>query len=125
MAASSYYQPIGAAPRDGSWIRLYARHLRITSHTVRWWRGRKGPGWYNVAGERLKADVFDAWFPPRPATPAWCKVLGVSRTANRDEIVAAYRELAKVAHPDAGGTHEVMTALVRARDDALAAITSR
>jgi hypothetical protein len=33
--------------------------------------------------------------------------------------------VAKVAHPDAGGTHEVMTALVRARDDALAAITSR
>jgi hypothetical protein len=46
----------------------------ISSHTVRWWRGRKGPGWYNVAGERLTADVFDAWFPPQPAPPAWCKV---------------------------------------------------
>jgi curved DNA-binding protein CbpA len=50
------------------------------------------------------------------------EVLGVDRSAGRAEIVAAYRDKAKRAHPDAGGSHEAMTALVRARDQALAAI---
>jgi hypothetical protein len=46
-------------------------------------------------------------------------------TATRAQIVAAYWARAKVAHSDAGGSHEAMTALVRASDEALTAVTSR
>jgi hypothetical protein len=71
------------------------------------------------AGERLAAAVFDAWLPVKDAAPTWCDVLGLTRTASRAEIVAAYRDKAKLAHPDVGGSHEAMTALSRARDAAL------
>jgi hypothetical protein len=40
---------------------------------------------------------------------------------NRDAARAAYRELAKVHHPDAGGSHEDFVALKRAYDEAMTA----
>lgn len=42
--------------------------------------------------------------------------LGVPRDATRAEIRAAYKQRAKRAHPDAGGSTETFRALVRARD---------
>ncbi|MFA7250480.1 MAG: DnaJ domain-containing protein [Dehalococcoidia bacterium] len=56
-----------------------------------------------------------------PST-GWPAVLGVSQSASRDEIQAAYRAAAKTAHPDAGGSDAAMAALNRARDEALAAV---
>ncbi len=58
--------------------------------------------------------------PPASSSRHWSDVLGVGRTASRDDIERAFRERARKAHPDAGGTHEAMTALTRARDVALA-----
>jgi hypothetical protein len=118
-------QPLFTAPRDGTWIRCYSTRLRITSHAVRWTNGPKGLAWYGARGERLAADVFDAWLPVKDAAPAWCEVLGVDRAATLEQITAAYRERAKRLHPDVGGSHEGMTALTRARDEALAAISGR
>lgn len=38
-------------------------------------------------------------------------ILGVSRDASRDDIIAARRRLARSLHPDAGGTHGEMAAV--------------
>ncbi len=44
----------------------------------------------------------------------WWQVLGLEQTASQADIKAAYRELAKKAHPDTGGTHELFTQLQEA-----------
>lgn len=43
-------------------------------------------------------------------------VIGVDRTAEMDEIKAAYRAKASEHHPDRGGDHETMAALTVAYD---------
>jgi hypothetical protein len=59
---------------------------------------------------------------PAPgAAPDWWQVLGVSQTASRDEITAAYRRLASEAHPDKGGSAERMAAINAAREKGLTA----
>lgn len=50
---------------------------------------------------------------------AWWQVLGVEHNDGPDTINAAYRALAKQAHPDAGGSHERMVELNAARDAGL------
>lgn len=67
---------------------------------------------------------FDALPPPQQqvrAPKAWWEVLGVVSNATREQIEAAYRERAKRAHPDAGGSHAAMAELNAARDAALKA----
>jgi hypothetical protein len=119
-------QPVWTAPRDGSWVRIYAKRTGLISRPVQWRvSGVFGPGWYGARGFPLTSKLFDAWLPVEEAAPAWCEVLGVDRTATRAQIVAAYWGRAKAAHPDVGGSPEAMTALVRARDEALTAVTSR
>ena len=49
------------------------------------------------------------------------EVLGVRSDAPRDVIEAAYRALAKVRHPDMGGSDAAMAELTAARDALLAA----
>lgn len=56
-------------------------------------------------------------FTALPAPDQWWQVLGVSMTANPNEIETAYRAKAKAAHPDAGGSTEQMARLNRARDE--------
>jgi hypothetical protein len=41
-----------------------------------------------------------------PAPEQWWQVLGVGPNATPDEVRAAYRELARKNHPDAGGDHD-------------------
>ena len=60
--------------------------------------------------------------PPPPGTKArkpWTEVLGVSANANKAQIEEAYRDKAKPAHPDAGGSTDAMTELNRAKMEAL------
>lgn len=58
---------------------------------------------------------------PAPARKGWREVLGFAPGATADElsIEAFYRQKAKKAHPDAGGSDAEMAELNRARDEAL------
>lgn len=61
---------------------------------------------------------------PSPKRP-WREVLGIitSGPVTAENIEAAYRRLSKQRHPDVpGGSHEAMTELNRARQEALAEI---
>ena len=72
---------------------------------------------------RATFQGFKALPPPpgsRPKRP-WWDVLGVPRHARSEQIEKAYREKARKAHPDAGGSEEAMAELNRAREEALAA----
>ena len=58
--------------------------------------------------------------PAPSAQREWCEVLGVERTARREEVKAAYRALASKHHPDKrGGSHEKMAELNVAQEAAL------
>lgn len=56
-----------------------------------------------------------------PAPEQWWQVLKVGATATAAQINAAYRELARDAHPDRGGTTDRMARLNAARDAGLQA----
>jgi hypothetical protein len=60
-----------------------------------------------------------AALPPSTTRRAWREVLGLSGCPTREQIDDAYRRRALQAHPDAGGGHEQMVELNRARDEAL------
>ena len=62
--------------------------------------------------------------PPPPGQAQWWDVLGVPRTATRDQIEAAWKAKAKTAHPDTGGSDAAMTALNKAKADALRAVAA-
>lgn len=75
------------------------------------------------------AAILDRAFTGFTALPApivagmarpWWEVLGVERSATKDQINAAYRRLASASHPDKGGTAERMAEINRARDEGLA-----
>lgn len=55
-----------------------------------------------------------------PAPEQWWEVLGVAADASRDQINAAYREKARTAHPDQGGSDAAMARLNAARERGLA-----
>jgi len=50
-----------------------------------------------------------AALPPAHQVKPWWETLGVAREATADEARAAWVELAKIHHPDAGGSNERMT----------------
>ena len=50
-----------------------------------------------------------AALPPAGAVKLWWEILGVPREAGLREIMAAYSDLARIHHPDVGGTHERMS----------------
>ena len=54
------------------------------------------------------------------ALPPWCVTLGLELPCGIDEVKAAYRRLAKLSHPDAGGKAEDFVAIESAYRDALA-----
>jgi DnaJ-domain-containing protein 1 len=61
-----------------------------------------------------------AALPPPSAGKSWWEILGVSRSASRDEILAAHRKLAVEHHPDRGGDADKAAEINAARDSGLA-----
>jgi hypothetical protein len=57
---------------------------------------------------------------PSEKKRAWHHVLGISAAASKAEVEAAYRNLAKKAHPDNGGSTDAMAELNQAKQEALA-----
>lgn len=62
-----------------------------------------------------------------PAAKTWQEVLGLARDASpsQSEIEAAYRALARKAHPDQGGSTAAMAELNAARDAGIKQLGSR
>jgi len=60
-------------------------------------------------------------FEALPAPKSCWEVLGLFPGASREAVQQAYRDKARAAHPDAGGTDAAMAELNRARDEALRA----
>lgn len=56
---------------------------------------------------------------PAPKGQHWTEILGVPAGGPRSAIEAAYREKARTAHPDAGGSDSAMAALNAAKAAAL------
>lgn len=50
-------------------------------------------------------------FTALPPRRKWWEILGVSESSPREVVEAAYRALARTAHPDQGGSHEAMSNL--------------
>lgn len=66
------------------------------------------------------AQMF-AGFVALPGRTPWWTILGVHEGASSDQINAAYREKAKKAHVDSGGSDAAMSELNVARDEAMRA----
>jgi Protein of unknown function (DUF3489)/DnaJ domain len=66
---------------------------------------------YKVAGNSYKIRVSAS-----RTTKRWWGILGVTKTATKEEITAAYRSLAKGRHPDTGGSNATAAELNIARD---------
>jgi hypothetical protein len=56
-------------------------------------------------------------FAALPPKRKWWETLGVTKDSPREVVEAAYRALARKAHPDRGGSHEAMTTLNAAIDE--------
>jgi hypothetical protein len=109
------YFTIGAKqhviPADGlATVRDNVRGLGLTLQNLRSNR-RYGVG-------QLMDRVLDA-FVALPPTSGWRGVLKLDGTVTRADVEEAFRREAKRAHPDAGGSNELMMALIAARDAAL------
>lgn len=98
-------------------IAALANHLDATRRIER----------YGVATASETLRAFQSLPPPSEGivTPRrWSEVLGVPARATRAEIDAAYRSLARKAHPDNGGSTAAMTALNAARAQAYIEVTA-
>lgn len=96
-------------------------HENITglAHAIEHMRGLARHG-----GDYMMHRAFEGFTAlPAPAKgPSCWDVLGVSPNSSLAEIDRAFRDAAKQAHPDVGGSEVAMAALNSAKSDALARI---
>lgn len=85
-----------------------ASNLQAIHHVIEARRTELRHG--TLALVRASFSGFAALPPPAPGK-SWREVLGLNTEAGIDAAEYQYRELARKAHPDAGGSHEAMAAL--------------
>ena len=64
------------------------------------------------AGHPMESAARDPWYEVHAAATAFELPVGYTR----NDVYAAYRRLARKAHPDVGGTHDAFQTLVAQRD---------
>lgn len=86
------------------------------------------------SGQKRTSDPFERFFLPFEATPddtvlllgsgvnSWWEILGVSKSAAKQEIINAFRALAHVHHPDHGGNPDDFKRIRQAYEDGLRAV---
>jgi len=86
---------------------------------------------YGVETEEEFNDLFDSIFIGIEATPddsvlmigsgdkTWWEFLGVKENCSKKDVINAFKSLAKVHHPDAGGDSETFKRLRKAYEEAL------
>jgi hypothetical protein len=95
-------------------------NLQAIHHILEARRTEMRHGGLHIVRQTFKG--FVALPAPEGAKP-WREVLGLTGPVTADQVKAVYREKAKAAHPDGGGSKEAMALLNRARDEGLAAIS--
>lgn len=97
-------------------------NLQAIHHILEARRTEMRHGGLHIVRQTFKGFVA---LPAPEAAKPWREVLGLvhNRAVTPHCINQAYRELAKTAHPDRGGSKEQMAVLTRARDEALRAIS--
>lgn len=97
------------------------KNIRAVAKTIEALRGIERWGSTQLLN---RAFTGFAALPERTGPDVW-ELLGIGADAGEAEILAAYRERAKSAHPDKGGSHDAFDALTKCKDIALATVRSR
>ena len=65
---------------------------------------RMMPEW-GVSDMLKRAFTGFKMLPDMKMAKEWWEILGVNKNSTRDDVAKAYKNLAKVSHPDTGGSH--------------------
>lgn len=88
---------------------------------------------YGVEGTEEFNDLFNQVFIGIEATPDdsvllignstnWWEILGINKDATKQEIINGYKAMAKIHHPDAGGSSEQFQRVRKAYEEAIKSI---
>lgn len=92
-------------------------NMHALGHAIEHMRGLERHGGSHMVDRAFSGFVA---LPPPDAGKEWWTLLGVPRSASRDEILAAHRRLAVEHHPDRGGDPARAAEINAARDKGLA-----
>lgn len=120
-------------------LRLEASdHRRWWSAATRWMSGRRGPaegdegafsdgspGWDEAAGPGAADGQYTPPSHDQNIPDCFITLFFDHTDVTELEIIARYRKLSSVAHPDAGGGHESFIRLQDARDECLRFVRAR
>jgi len=99
---------------EGRW----ATARTATYYTLEAWRAYSSA--LQDEGQRPQDSGIDSIVAPPMDLHAHAKLLGVEPTARRTQVIDAFREKVKSAHPDGGGDPAAFRLLIDARDAMLA-----
>lgn len=103
----------------GRW-KTFAENLRGCYYTLRGMHDFRISGAESVSDPIFQSCFIDKLRTPIPKkTVSWRKILGTKRFPNANEIRMAWKEKAKMHHPDNGGNEDDMKRINAAKDEAM------